>query len=458
MHLIRYIFVLVFLPISLSWNINSWKNKPSKQIPNYRDKQKLERVENILSKKPPLVISEEIDNLKKELIEIEKGERFLFMGGDCAETFREHSSENIINNYQLFILSTIILMTETGKKITKISRSAGQFSKPRSNNIEFINGIKLPVYKGDMINREDKYLREPDPYLMIRAYQQSAETINLIRALTSSHKYSNININNWKSDFVSNIYKTDYIDDLLNNLEYSVNLLSSCELENSVNINCAQLYTGHEGMLLNYEQSLTRKDRFTGKYYDCSSHFVWIGERTRQIDHAHVEFFRGINNPIGIKISHKIEPWELVDLILTLNPKNEKGKICLISRMGDNIQNSLPELIDIVEQQKLNVIWVCDPMHGNGKNVNGIKTRYYKDIIREIETFFNIHYQKGTIPGGIHLEMTSNDVTECIGGKYIIDNKDNKNFLEKKYLSSCDPRLNFFQTIELIQHISKIII
>ena len=424
-----YIFFIFLIPISISWNLDSWRNKPSKQLPNYKDKIKLKHVENILSKKPPLVISEEIDKLKKELSEIEKGERILFMGGDCAETFREHSSENIINNYQLFILSTIILMSETGKKITKISRSAGQFSKPRTCDNEVINGIKLPVYKGDMINREDIHLREPDPYLMIRAYQQSVETINLIRSLSSSHRFSNININNWKSDFISNIYKIDYIDEFLDNLQYSVNLLSSSELEKSANINCAQLYTGHEGMLLNYEQSLTRKDRFTSKYYDCSSHFVWIGERTRQLDHAHIEFFRGISNPIGIKISHKIEPWELTELILTLNPKNEKGKICVISRMGENIQNSLPKLIDIVEQEKLNVIWICDPMHGNGKNIKGIKTRYYQDIIKEIDSFFKIHHEKGTIPGGIHLEMTSNDVTECIGGKYIINNE---HFLTKK--------------------------
>ena len=455
MRLHIYLKIIFYLPISLSWNVDSWKKKPSKQIPVYKDKRKLERVEYILSKKPPLVISTEIDTLKDELIDVQNGERFIFMGGDCAETFREHSAENIINNYQLFILSTIILMSETGKKITKISRSAGQFSKPRSSSIEFINDMEIPVYKGDMINRENFNLREPDPYLMIRAYQQSTETINLIRALSSSHKYSNININNWKSDFVSNIYKTSYIDEFLNSLQYSINLLSSSELENSVNINCAQLYTGHEGLLLNYEKSLTRKDRFTSKYYDCSSHFIWIGERTRQLNHAHVEFFRGINNPIGIKISHKIEPNELIDLILTLNPKNEKGKICLITRMGTNIKKYLPTLIDTIEKQNLNVIWICDPMHGNGKNINGIKTRYFEDIMSEINHFFDIHHQKGTIPGGIHLEMTSNDVTECIGGKYILDNK---NFLEKKYLSSCDPRLNFFQTIELIQHVSKIII
>lgn len=457
MILSRWFIVLIIIQSGTCWTPNSWKNKPSSQLPKYRNFQKLEQVETILSNKPPLVISPEIDNLRKELVEIEQGQRFLFMGGDCAETFREHSSQNIINNYQLFILSTIILMTQTGKKITKIARAAGQFSKPRSDNVEVVNGLQVPVYKGDMINREDKNNRQPDPYLMIRAYQQCSETLNLIRALSSSHKYSNININDWKTDFLSNIYQIDSLNELLNQLQSSINLLSSAELENSGNINNAQLYTGHEGMLLHYEQAMTRKDRFTDKYYDCSAHFIWIGERTRQLNHGHVEFFRGINNPIGIKISHKIEPWELVDLIITLNPKNEQGKICLISRMGSQIENSLPDLIDIVQQQGLNVVWVCDPMHGNGKIVEGIKTRYYEDILKEVDSFFKIHYQKGTIPGGIHLEMTGNDVTECIGGKYIVKQK-NKKFLQQNYLSSCDPRLNFFQTVELIEHISKILI
>lgn len=457
MILSRWFIVLIIIQSGTCWTPNSWKNKPSKQLPKYRDSQKLKQVETILSNKPPLVISPEIDNLRNELIEIEQGHRFLFMGGDCAETFREHSSQNIINNYQLFILSTIILMTQTGKKITKIARAAGQFSKPRSDSVEVVNGLQVPVYKGDMINREDKHNRQPDPYLMIRAYQQCSETLNLIRALSSSHKYSNININDWKIDFLSNIYQIDSLNELLNQLQSSINLLSSAELENSGNINNAQLYTGHEGMLLHYEQAMTRKDRFTNKYYDCSAHFVWIGERTRQLDHGHVEFFRGINNPIGIKISHKIEPWELVDLIITLNPKNEHGKICLISRMGSQIENSLPDLIDIVQQQGLNVVWVCDPMHGNGKIVDGIKTRYYEDILKEVDSFFEIHYQKGTIPGGIHLEMTANDVTECLGGKYLVKQK-NKQFLQQNYLSSCDPRLNFFQTVELIEHISKILI
>ena len=451
-------FVSYFMYSTFAWTPYSWKQKKCSQLPKYKNLQKLDQVETILANKPPLVISPEIDNLRKELCEIEQGNRFLFMGGDCAETFREHSTQMIINNYQLFILSSIVLMAQTNKKITKIARAAGQFSKPRSSDFENINGLDIPSYKGDMINREHNNFREPDPYLMIRAYQQSTETINLIRALSYSYKYSNINIQNWKTEFKSNIYQMNYLNDVLNDLQKSIHLLSCLELQDSIHINHAQLYTGHEGLLLHYEQALTRKDRFTKNYYGCSGHFLWIGERTRQIEQGHVEYFRGIHNPIGIKLSHKIEPWELIDLIVTLNPNNEHGKICLISRMGPHVKEHLPKCIDIVEKNKLNVIWICDPMHGNGKMVDGIKTRYYDDIIEEIDSFFEIHYQRGTIPGGIHLEMTSKNVTECIGGKYMISMEENKKFLQQNYLSSCDPRLNFFQTFELIEHVSNLLV
>ena len=452
---IRYLFVVINLISVSGWDVNSWRCKPVYQQPTYKNEKLLRKVEKVLTEKPPLVLSNEIDNLKQELVEVEQGKRFIFMGGDCAETFREHSSKNIINNYQLFILSTILLMTETGMKITKIARAAGQFSKPRSNDYEIINGKQYLAYKGDMINYEDVDKREPDPILMLKAYSQCTETLNLIRALTHSHKFSNIDVNTWKGDIFSDIYKTKQMKELFNKVSLSINVLSSTELENSVNINNAQVYTGHEGLLLNYEQALTRRDRFSNNYYDCSSHFVWIGERTRQIDCGHVEFFRGVSNPIGIKISHKIEPKELVNLIKNLNPNNEPGKICVISRMGAHIKEHLPILIDAVQDEQLRVVWICDPMHGNGKVVNETKTRFLKDIISEVESFFEIHHEKGTIPGGIHLEMTGSDVTECVGGKYI---KNYNKFLEKNYLSSCDPRLNFFQTIELIEYVSKLIV
>ena len=451
------IIILLNLGCVYTWELSSWRNRVKSQQPVYKDIKKLLRVENILKNKPPLVVSTEIDELKNNLVCVEKGDGFLFMGGDCAETFREHSTQNIINNYQLFILSTIILLNNSGKKIVKIARAAGQFSKPRSSEYEYINNTKFYSYKGDMINEEDLSKRTPNPELMIKAYTQSAETINLIRALSSSYRFSNINVNDWKFDFKTEIYDKKPIEQLLTNLQNTINLLKGMDISNTDNINTAKLYTGHEGMLLNYEEMLTRKDRFSNKYYDCSSHFIWIGERTRHIHEAHVEFFKGISNPIGIKLSSNIDKCDLIQLLNILNPTNESGKIILIIRMGDEIRNKLPELIEIIKLFEKNVIWVCDPMHANGKVTNGIKTRYMDDIIREIDEFFSIHRENGSIPGGIHLEMTANDVTECMGGKYISISNYDDSFLNKKYLTSCDPRLNFFQTVEIVEHVSKLI-
>ena len=450
-----FIIILLNLGYTYSWELSSWRTRNKSQQPMYKDMTKLLRVEDILKNKPPLVVSTEIDELKNNLVGVEKGDSFLFMGGDCAETYREHSTQNIINNYQLFILSTIILLNNSGKKIVKIARAAGQFSKPRSSEYEYVNNTEFYSYKGDMINGEDLSKREPNPELMIKAYTQSVETLNLIRALSSSYRFSNINVNDWKFDFKTEIYNKKPIEQLLTNLQNTINLLKGMDISNTDNMNTAKLYTGHEGMLLNYEEMLTRKDRFSDKYYDCSSHFVWIGERTRDINKAHVEFFKGISNPIGIKLSSNIHKYDLIRLLNILNPINESGKIILIIRMGDKIRNKLPELIEIVKLFGKKVTWVCDPMHANGKVANGVKTRYMYDIVKEIDEFFGIHRECGSIPGGIHLEMTANDVTECIGGKYIFNYDDT--FLNKKYLTSCDPRLNFFQTVEIVEYVSKMI-
>tara|TARA_X000000950_G_scaffold85310_1_gene107362 strand:- start:533 stop:1888 length:1356 start_codon:yes stop_codon:yes gene_type:complete len=444
---------LLFIYLVNGWSPGSWRDKPFKQIPVYNDQEKLKHVELKLKNKPPLVISSEIAKLQSEICDVQTGSRFILMGGDCAETFREHSAQNIINNYQLFTLLNILLMNNSGKKIVKIARAAGQFSKPRSMEYESINGNQIYSYKGDMINKESIHERAPDPNLMLQAYSQSAETINLLRALVSCHKFSNININEWKSELKSSIYKLSYFTSFLDNINRYINLLKAVECLDYYNTDYANLYTGHEGLLLNYEEALTRQDRFTKKYYDCSAHFLWIGERTRDINEAHVEFFRGVHNPIGIKVSHKINPNDLVRLIKKLNPENITGRICLITRMGYNISDALPPIIDAVKSSKLIVAWICDPMHGNGKVVNGIKTRDFKDILNETMVFFEIHKKKGTIPGGIHIEMTANDVTECSGGNYIISDD---NYFQKKYLSSCDPRLNFFQAVELIEEIGTI--
>lgn len=446
----RFLVVVLAASFGLTfgWSPNSWRSKDCSQLPKYKNTALLDIVTSTLSKKTPLVISEEIELLQSDLEEVQDGKKFLFMGGDCAETFREHSADNIILNYQLFILSALILMKHTSLPVVKIARMAGQFSKPRSDEFENVNGEFIKVYKGDMINRENPKFRDHDPKLMIKAYQQSAETLNLLRALSNSY-FSNIDVNEWITSL--NLYA---IKPILDDFKQNLNILKACGLDKDRALNSASIYTGHEGLLLEYEQAFTRTDRFTGKYYDCSSHFLWIGERTRNIEEGHVEFFRGINNPIGVKLSTKIEPNELLCLLDVLNPTNKKGKISLIVRMGKKIYNHLPQLIDAVQEHRLNVIWVCDPMHANGSVFKNKKTRFFKDIIEELECFFQIHKEKGTLPGGIHLEMTGRDVTECIGGKY------NTYFTDEiysKYESSCDPRLNIFQTIELIEHVAPII-
>ena len=437
-----------FLIVVGAWEPNLWRHKPQSQIPTYIDYSSVIAVEEKLSKKVPLVISEEIDELTTELEQVADGKKFLFMGGDCAETFREHSADNIILNYQLFILANIILMKNTGINMVKIARMAGQFSKPRSKEFETVGGEEYYSYKGDMINREGLTQRKPDPELMLQCYAQSIETMNLLRALSNS-KFSNINLESW----VTNL-KLDEFMPLIEDLKKQFKLLKGCGVENSSTLSKAKVYTGHEGLLLQYEQALTKVDRFTKKYYDCSSHFLWIGERTRSPEQAHVEFFRGINNPIGIKISEKIDHRELLKLLNILNPDNNKGRITLITRMGKHINEILPNIIDLITENNKNVIWVCDPMHGNGAIFKKRKTRYFNDIMAEIEAFFNIHKEKGTVAGGIHLEMTGRYVTECIGGRYLSDNEDN---IFNKYETSCDPRLNMYQTIEIVERVSELI-
>ena len=439
-------FFFVLLSSTLGWSPDSWRQFKFKQIPKYDCVEDLRAAEEDLRNSIPLVLADEAECLKKELTEVERGHKFLFMGGDCAETFQEHSTNNVIKNFQLFMIGSILLMQGTGMEVVKIARMAGQFSKPRSRETEVIDGITVPAYKGDMINRQDASKRNPDPALMLNAYHQSLQTMNLIRGLKKS-SFSTIDVRNWATDL--DIYKLDILKQTVDDLGDTLNFLQACGINNNVQLKNAELYTGHEGLLLNYEEAMTRKDRFTNNYYDCSAHFLWIGERTRKLDEAHVEFFRGIKNPIGIKISEKITNLELIKLIEILNPENESGRISLITRMGPELSNHLPRLIDIIQFYKKKVTWVCDPMHGNGITMDGTKTRDIKDILAEVETFFRIHHSKNTIPGGIHLEMTSRDVTECLGGMYI--NDDYPDYLTKNYETSCDPRLNLFQTVEVLE-------
>ena len=433
------------------WQKNSWRNKSTLQQPKYDNLNELVEVEQVLGNSVPLVIADEITGLKNDLKLVGEGEKFLFMGGDCAETFREHSADNIIKNFQLFMISTILLMNGTGKEVVKIARMAGQFCKPRSKDTETVDGTEYMAYKGDMINLEPLDKRKPNPFLMLRGYNQCVQTMNLLRILKQSC-FSNINISEWETELEDSIYKMSSLSELIDKLKENLRFLDACGINNSnTHLNNVELYTGHEGLLLNYEEALTRKDRYTNNYFDCSAHFLWIGERTRNLDGGHIEFFRGIENPIGVKISDKIDKDELLKMLFILNPDNEMGRVTLITRMGEKINDKLPELIDTIEQNNRKVVWVCDPMHANGITEYGKKTRNLEDVSAEIESFLNIHTLKGTVPGGIHLEMTGKDVTECLGGKYL--EEQSADFLNKNYETSCDPRLNFFQTIEIIEEI-----
>jgi 3-deoxy-7-phosphoheptulonate synthase len=439
----------------IEWTKNSWRNKPITQIPTYNNQNKLLETEKELSLKSPLVFAGECDNLQESLAKICYRQGFLLMGGDCAELFNEFSVEKIRDTYRLILQMGMILTFGSGLPTTKIGRMAGQFAKPRSDEFEIINNQSVLTYRGDIIN--DINNREPLPENLLKAYYQSSQTLNILRAF-SSGGYADVNrIHSWNLDFVDKTLEGSKYRILADKVTQSLKFIKGLGVDiNSNNFKQTTFYTSHESLLLNYEEALTRLDSRTNTYYDCSAHLLWVGERTRNINGAHVEFIKGINNPIGIKISEKISEQDFIDLLNILNPLNIPGKIVLIIRMGaKNLKIKLPSLIKIVQLNGFNVVWCTDPMHANTiKTKNNIKTRSFDTIKEEVITFFDIHKKYGTYPGGLHLELTGQDVTECIGGdNYSIDEKD----LTKNYLSQCDPRLNSIQSLELAFLVSDLL-
>lgn len=436
------------------WTKNSWRTKVISQIPKYPDLDKLTRVENELGKKAPLVFAGECDTLQESLAKISIGNGFLLMGGDCAESLNDFSVNKIRDSYRLILQIGMILTYGSGLPVTKIGRIAGQYAKPRSDEYEIINSTSVLTYRGDIIN--DIKNRTPNPYKMLDAYYQSTQTLNILRAF-SHGGYADINrVHTWNLDFVEKTNEGSKYRELADKITTSLNFMKGLGVDIKDNkFTSTNIYTGHECLLLNYEEALTREDSRSNKIYGCSAHLLWLGERTRQLDSAHVEYLRGINNPIGIKLSDKVEPEELVTLINILNPNNIPGKIVLITRMGNKLKEKLPGLIRIVQKNAFNVVWCCDPMHGNTiKTNNNIKTRSFDSIKNEVINFITIHKKMGTYPGGIHLELTPDDVTECIGGNI---NKIYEEDLSKMYLSQCDPRLNGIQSIELAFIISDLL-
>ena len=404
-----------------------------------------------LGKLPPLVFAQEIRDLQHHLAEVSAGNGFLLQGGDCAETFAEFSANKIRDTFKVLLQMAVVLTFGGRRPVTKIARTAGQFAKPRSAEFEEIDGVSLPSYRGDIINAAEftAAARLPDPGRMVDAYNQSASTLNLLRAFAQGGLADLHQVHGWNMSFVEASPSKDRYLDMSRRIEDALGFMEVCGItsQTTPSIRETQLFTSHEALLLNYEEALSRIDSFTGKRYNCSAHFVWIGERTRQLDHAHVEFFKQIENPVGVKIGPTITADELIALIDALNPDNQAGRITLITRMGaDRLGEALPALIRRVQSEGRNVVWSSDPMHGNTvKSSSGFKTRQFDDIMRELSQFFAVHQAEGSYPGGIHLEMTGEHVTECTGGAYRISDSD----LATRYLTSCDPRLNADQVLEL---------
>lgn len=434
-----------------NWSPSSWREKPIVQQPVYPDADALAAAEAKMSKYPPLVFAGEIRSLKEDLAAVSRGEGFLLQGGDCAESFAEFNANKIKDTFQLLLQMAVVLTFAGSCPVVKIGRMAGQFAKPRSANTETIDGVELPAYRGDIVNdiAFTEASRTPDPQRLLDAYHQASSTLNLLRAFAGGGLADLHQVHKWNMGFVAQSPLHEKYEHLASQIEQTLAFMKACGLgpNNTPQLKETDFYTSHEALLLNYEQALTRQDSLTGDWYDCSAHMLWIGDRTRQPDHAHVEFLRGVHNPIGIKVGPSTDPDDLRRLLNILNPGNAPGRITLIARMGaEKILEKLPPLVRAVKEMGANVVWSSDPMHGNTiKTGNGYKTRNVAAILHEMQGFFEVHNAEGTYAGGVHFEMTGNDVTECIGGAYQITEEG----LADRYHTHCDPRLNADQSLEL---------
>lgn len=439
------------VPVAPAWSPDSWRSKVAKQQPAYPDAAKLAQVEQRLGRMPPLVFAGEARRLKKALAGVAQGDSFLFMGGDCAESFSEFAAVNIRSLFRVVLQMAIVLTFGGATPVVKVGRVAGQFAKPRSDDSETRGGITLPSYRGDIINGLEftPEARVPDPQRMLDVYNQSAATLNLLRAFAQGGYADLHEVHRWNLDFVAHSPQGARYEDLARRLDETLGFMAACGMTGATvpQIRETDFYTAHEALLLPYEQGLTRVDSTSGDWYDVSAHLLWIGDRTRQPDGAHVEFARGIKNPIGLKCGPSMPVEDLLKLCDILNPENEPGRLTLITRMGaEKIGKSLPPLLRAVKAAGRNVVWCSDPMHGNTQvSSTGYKTRPFDSILSEVRDFFAICHAEGVYAGGIHLEMTGQDVTECIGGAQQIVEDD----LSSRYHTHCDPRLNASQALEL---------
>ena len=439
------------------WQPHSWRLKSALQQPAYTDQQHLQAVEAQLAGMPAMVFADEIRQLKQHLALAAQGKAFLLQGGDCAESFRDFSDESIRELFRVFMQMAVVLTYAGSKPVIKVGRIAGQFAKPRSVSTETVDGVELPSFRGDIINGLgfDAQSRKADPERMLQAYHQSTATINLMRAYAQGGMADLHQVNQWNKGFVAGNPACERYQSLAEQIHNALAFMDACGINsgNTPALKETTMYTSHEALLLNYEQALTRFDSQTEQWYSGSAHMLWIGERTRQLDGSHVEFVRGLANPIGIKISQHISNEDLIRLIDRINPDNQTGRITLINRMGaDAIQQHLPRLAETVAKQGRSVVWSCDPMHGNTISATeGLKTRSFDRIVTEIQCFFEVLHANNQQPSGLHLEMTGSDVTECYGGAYEVAKED----LADRYLSQCDPRLNALQVLELSFQVAK---
>jgi len=433
------------------WTPTSWREKPILQQPSYPDMDALAAVETELRNYPPLVFAGEARTLKASLAQVSRGEAFLLQGGDCAESFSEFHADNIRDTFKVLMQMAVVMTYAGGVPVVKIGRLAGQFAKPRSSDTETFDGIELNSYRGDIINGVEftKEARVPDPKRMISAYNQASATQNLLRAFASGGMADLHQVHKWTLDFTAKGEVTKKYEELAVKIEESLKFMEACGVTSKTyrTLRETDFYTSHEALLMPYEEAFTRQDSLTGEWYNVSAHMLWIGDRTRQLDGAHVEFLSGVNNPIGLKCGPSMEPEDLIRLIDKLNPNNDAGRLNLIVRMGaDKVADGLPKLIQAVKKEGRDVVWSCDPMHGNVyKSSNNYKTRPVNAILTEMKQFFQVHKAEGTHAGGVHLEMTGKNVTECVGGAFQITEED----LSSRYHTHCDPRLNADQSLEL---------
>ena len=437
--------------LASDWTPESWRTKPVRQQPVYEDQAALGAVEGQLRRFPPLVFAGEARNLKRHLAEVSEGRAFLLQGGDCAESFAEFHPDNIRDTFRVLLQMAVVMTFAAACPVVKVGRMAGQFAKPRSEPVEVRDGTELPSYRGDIINAMDFTVaaRRPDPNRLLQAYSQAAATLNLLRAFAQGGYADLHRVQGWNMGFVGHSPQGERYRALAERITEALAFMAAIGLgEDSVpELSQTEFYTSHEALLLGYEQAMTRIDSTSGDYYDTSAHMVWIGDRTRDPDEAHIEFARGIANPVALKAGPSLDPDGLLRLMDLLNPANEPGRLTVIARMGaDKVEEKLPALLRAVEREGRAVVWSCDPMHGNTiKSSNGYKTRPFDRVLAEVGGFFAAHETEGTVAGGVHVEMTGQDVTECLGGAQAITER----ALSDRYHTHCDPRLNASQSLEL---------